>query len=134
MSRLFKTICKNGGIISQSKKQLNFALFHTSTKTFQSEEPFILKSKFEDVPLSKDTFGDFMWSNANKYQTRTALVSFFIHTELFLNSSPVFTWTENATFSNFDKYLSTHLIFYVSISTYQKSFKSTVHIRVHICI
>ena len=84
MSRLFKTICKNGGIISQSKKQLNFALFHTSTKTFQSEEPFILKSKFEDVPLSKDTFGDFMWSNANKYQTRTALVS-FLHTELFLN-------------------------------------------------
>ena len=82
MSRLFKTICKNGGIISQSKKQLNFNSFHTSTKTFQSEEPFILKSKFEDVPLSKDTFGDFMWSNANKYQTRTALVS-FIHTGLF---------------------------------------------------
>ena len=88
MSRLFKTICKNGGIISQSKKQLNFALFHTSTKTFQSEEPFILKSKFEDVPLSKDTFGDFMWSNANKYQTRTALVS-FIHTGLFRN--PTYT-------------------------------------------
>ena len=76
MSLLFKSIFKNGGIICQRKQQFNFAFFHTTAKNFRSEEPFILKSKFEDVPLSKDTFGDFMWANANKYPTRTALVSF----------------------------------------------------------
>ena len=75
MSRLFKTIFKNGGISFQRKQPTNFSFFHASSSAFQTEEPFVLKSKFEDVPLSKETFGDFMWSNANKYETRTALVS-----------------------------------------------------------
>ena len=82
MSHLFKTIFKNGGIICQRKQQFNFAFFHTAAKTFRSEEPFILKSKFEDVPLSKETFGDFMWANANKYPTRTALVSLLFTREI----------------------------------------------------
>ena len=84
MARLFNNLVNSRenvifGLIRKNPQSLKRgANLHSSAATLcianQSEEPFILKSKFEDVPLSKDPFGDFMWSNAQKYSSRTALV------------------------------------------------------------
>ena len=54
---------------------LPIAAFHKSYQRPLEAEPHLIRSKFPDVPLSKKSFGDFLWANANKYGQRTSLVS-----------------------------------------------------------
>ena len=73
VARLFKSLTE---IVRWKPSKFAFHVSAAGGKLQQfQDEPFILKSKFQDVPLSKQPFGDFMWSNANKYQGKTALVS-----------------------------------------------------------
>ena len=50
------------------------ASFHTSRLRSLEKEPYIIKSRFEDVPLSKQPFSEFLWSNSEKFSQRTSLV------------------------------------------------------------
>ena len=50
------------------------ASFHTSRLRSLEKEPHIIKSRFEDVPLSKQPFSEFLWSNSEKFSQRTSLV------------------------------------------------------------
>ena len=52
----------------------NSASFHTSRFRSLEKEPHIIKSRFEDVPLSKQPFSEFLWSNSEKFSQRTSLV------------------------------------------------------------
>ena len=73
-------------VLSQIKNSLNIqkgiisnvvrSPLHTSSlaNVAAAVEPYIIKSKYDDVPLSKDTFGEFMWSNVDKYPQKRALV------------------------------------------------------------
>ena len=54
---------------------LPIVAFHKSYQRPLEAEPHLIRSKFPDVPLSKKSFGDFLWANANKYGQRTSLVS-----------------------------------------------------------
>lgn len=72
---LFKPL---NGFVRQSyifsRHQARLALHASAALRCSSEEPFLIKSQYPDVPLSKASFADFMWSNANKHQDRIALV------------------------------------------------------------
>ena len=72
---LFKPL---NGFVRQSyilRRQPRLALHASAALRFEAEEePFLIKSQYPDVPLSKASFADFMWSNANKHQDRVALV------------------------------------------------------------
>ena len=52
----------------------NSASFHTSRFRSLEKEPHIIKSRFQDVPLSKQPFSEFLWSNSEKFSQRTSLV------------------------------------------------------------
>ena len=76
ISRIFinsNKFCNNS--ISKSVVVVsNSASFHTSRFRSLEKEPHIIKSRFEDVPLSKQPFSEFLWSNSEKFSQRTSLV------------------------------------------------------------